>query len=284
MTILVRYTTPAKGSHPMSATESTAAAPGAADPRYTVQSVARALGIVEMVAESPSGLTLTEIAKAAGVSKSAAHSLIRTLVDWGYLREVADRPRYQLGARLLTLGEVALRQIPVGELARPILVHLSDQLGVTSRAAIADHEQPVFIERVDGPGMARFQTPIGVRELPHASAAGKAILAYLTDDEVRAVCARLGMPSRTRYTITTPDALIENLELVRRRGFALDDEEDSDGVVCVGAAFLNHLGECAGAISATFLKGGFSTDQILEMGTVVREHADQLSRALGRPV
>ena len=267
----------------MTATDNTTESPGVSDPRYTVQSVARALGIVDMVAESSSGLTLTEIAKATGVSKSAAHSLIRTLVDWGYLRELADRPRYQLGARLLRLGEVALRQIPVGELARPILIHLSDQLGVTSRVAVADHDQPVFIERVDGPGMVRFQTPIGVRELPHASAAGKAILAHLTDEQVREVFARLGMPSRTRYTITTPDALVENLHLVRQRGFALDDEEDSDGVVCVGASFLNHLGECAGAISATFLKGGFSTDQILEMGTVVRSHADQLSHALGRP-
>jgi IclR family acetate operon transcriptional repressor len=267
----------------MTATEPTPPA-GSPDSRYTVQSVARALSIVDLVAESSIGLTLTEIAKAIGVSKSAAHSLIRTLVDSGYLREPADRPRYQLGTRLLSLGEVALRQIPVGEIARPILTHLSDQLGVTTRVAIADHDQPIFIERVDGPGMVRFQTPIGVRELPHASAAGKAILAHLTDDQVRDVCARLGMPGRTRYTITTPDALIENLELVRRRGFALDDEEDSDGVVCVGASFLNHIGECAGAMSATFLKGGFSTDQILEMGTVVREHADQMSRALGRRV
>ena len=266
----------------MTATDITTPASAGADPRYTVQSVARALGIVDLVADSSSGLTLTEIAKAAGVSKSAAHSLIRTLVDWGYLRELVDRPRYQLGARLLWLGEVALHQIPVGELARPILNHLAEQLGVTSRVAIADHDQPIFIERVDGPGMVRFQTPMGVRELPHASAAGKAILAHLNDDEVRAVCARLGMPSRTRHTITSPDALIENLDLVRRRGFALDDEEDWDGVVCVGASFLNHLGECAGAMSATFLKGGFSTDQILEIGTVVRAHADMMSQALGR--
>ena len=161
----------------MTATDITTPASAGADPRYTVQSVARALGIVDLVADSSSGLTLTEIAKAAGVSKSAAHSLIRTLVDWGYLRELVDRPRYQLGARLLWLGEVALHQIPVGELARPILNHLAEQLGVTSRVAIADHDQPIFIERVDGPGMVRFQTPMGVRELPHASAAGKAILA-----------------------------------------------------------------------------------------------------------
>ena len=80
----------------MTATDNTTESPGVSDPRYTVQSVARALGIVDMVAESSSGLTLTEIAKATGVSKSAAHSLIRTLVDWGYLN----------GLRLLHEGDL----------------------------------------------------------------------------------------------------------------------------------------------------------------------------------
>ncbi len=251
--------------------------------RYTVQSVTRALDILEMIAKVRSGLTLTEIAKETGLSKSATYSLIRTLVDRGHLREVSEGPRYQLGIVLVYLGEVALDQVPLGELARPVLTHLSEELAMTSRVAIADDGQPVFIERVDGPGTVRFHTPLGRRELPYASSAGKAILACLPDDQVRAICARTGMHSKTEHTITDPELLLIDLEIARSRGFAVEDEEDAEGVVCVGAPFFNHHGICAGALSVTFMKLNQSADRILEIGRVVRAHADQISASLGLP-
>ena len=257
---------------------------GAGADRYTVQSVARALDILDMIAEARSGLTLTEVTAGIGISKSATYALIRTLVDRGHLREASEGPRYQLGNALLRLGEVAVAQMPLGELARPVLSHLSNELAMTSRIAIADNGQPVFIERVDGPGMVRFHTPIGKRELPHASSAGKAILACLPDDRVREICATVGMSSRTRHTITSPDALLADLVLVRNRGFAVDDEEDAEGVFCIGAPFFDHRGYCAGAITVTSIKLDLSNDRILEIGNVVRSHADQVSELLGRPI
>ena len=252
--------------------------------RYTVQSVGRALDILDMIAKVRSGLTLTEVARGCGLSKSATYSLIRTLVDRGHLREVPEGPLYQLGTALIQLGELALDQNPLGDLARPILTHLSNELVMTSRIAIADGGQPTFIERVDGPGMVRFHAPIGKSEFPHSSSAGKAILACMPNDEVRELCARLGMPSRTRNTITSPDVLIADLEMVRTRGFAIEDGEDAEGVACVAAAFYDRRGECAGAISVTFIGSESSPDRIQEIGTVVRAHAAQVSEALGSPV
>jgi IclR family acetate operon transcriptional repressor len=251
--------------------------------RYTVQSVARALDILELIAKSRDGLTLTEIARAIGTSKSATYSLLRTMVDREHVREVAAGPRYQLGVGLVKLADIALTQISLGELAKPVLTELSDELGMTTRIAIVDDGQPIFIDRVDGPGTVRFHTPMGKRELAHASAAGKAILACLPEARVREICADNGMARRTSHTLTSPEELLADLESARSRGFAVDDEEDADGVFCVGAAFFDHRGDCAGAISATFIKLDVSADRIAEVGSATRLRADQVSALLGGP-
>lgn len=249
--------------------------------KYTVQSVSRALDILDMIANARAGLTLTEITRGSGLSKSASYSLIRTLVDRGYLQEVSDGPRYKLGMTLVRMGETTLDQLPLADLARQVLITLSDTLAMTSRVAVADDGQPVFIDRVDGPGTVRFHTPLGKKEPPYATSAGKAILSCLPDDQVRLICARTGMSAKTAHTITSPDLLIDDLALARTRGFAIEDEEDAIGIVCVGAPFFNHAGSCAGAISVTFMKLELQTEQFLEIGRVVREHADGLSASLG---
>ena len=177
--------------------------------RYTVRSVARALRVVQVVAEGPAdGLSLSELAKAIGASKSTTLALVRTLIAFGMLRDGRPGPRYTLGTGLIRLGDIARGQLPLGDVCRPLLTELSDLTKMTSRLAICDEGFPVFIERVDGPGSVRFHTPLGQRELPHASAAGKAMLATMPADQVRAVCSQSGLPRRTSHTITDLASLL----------------------------------------------------------------------------
>ena len=111
------------------------------------------------------------------------------------------------------------------------------------------------VERVDGPGSIRFHELLGGREPPHATAAGKSVLAMLDDDQVRAVCDGAGLPAHTAHTITDVATLLEELGTVRRRGFAVDDEEEVvDGVFCAGAPFFGHSGQRTEAISVTGIK------------------------------
>ena len=251
--------------------------------RYTVGSVSRALDIFDVIADSREGLTLTEISTAIGTSKSATFALLQTLGDRGHLREIGSGPRYQLGVSLLRLADSALAQLPIAELARPVLTRLSDELGMTTRLALAIDGMPMFVDRVDGTGMVRFYAPIGTREAPHVSAAGKAILATLDESRVREICTEIGMPVRTKHTLVTPDALLADLDKVRERGYATDDEEDAEGVFCVGAVFVDHRGDCAGAISVTFIKLSVSAQRIHEIATAVQTHAAQISALLGAP-
>lgn len=252
--------------------------------RYTVRSVARALRLVQIVADGPAeGLSLSDLAKAVGASKSTTLALARTLVAFGMLRDGRPGPRYTLGTGLIRLGDIARGQLPLGDLCRPMLTDLSDLTKMTSRLAICDDGFPVFIERVDGPGSVRFHTPLGQRELPHASAAGKAMLATMTEAQVRDLCGQVGLARRTSHTITDFASLLENLALVRSNGFALDDEEDAEGIFCLGAAFFGHDGVVAGAVSVTGIKGDLPAWRVNELGQAVRRAADGVSEMLGGP-
>jgi IclR family transcriptional regulator, acetate operon repressor len=254
-----------------------------AGPReYTVGSVARALHLLDLVAEAPDeGLALSDVARSLEVSKSTAFALVRTLADHGHLRAVEPGPRYLLGMALVRLGDLASSRLPLAAICRPVLHELSRQTSLTTRAAVTDQNRPLFIERVDAPGVVRFHTPLGVPELPHTSSAGKAILACLEDDAVRALAAEAGLPRRTRKTIVQVEDLIADLHVTRRRGYAVDDEEDVEGVFCVGAAFTDHTGRCAGAISATGIKVDLSPRQVDDLGRYVRRAADRVTVQLG---
>src|SRR5438034_4379791 len=146
--------------------------------RYVVRSVARAIRMVELIAEGPpEGLSVTDIARSLGVSKSTAFATARTLAGQGFLRDSEPGPRYKLGMAFIWLGDLVAQQYPLGDVCRPVLRELTQATGMTSRVALSDGGHPIFIQRVDGPGGVRFHTPLGRREPPHASAAGKAILA-----------------------------------------------------------------------------------------------------------
>ncbi len=257
---------------------------GEAADRYLVRSVARAIRLINIVADGPpEGQPLSDLARALGASKSTTLALARTLTSCNLLRDVRPGPRYSLGTALIRLGDIARSQLPLGDICRPVLTDLAQLTKMTSRVAICDEGYPVFIERVDGPGSVRFHTPLGQREVPHASAAGKAMLATMPEQRVREICDQTGLRAKTAHTITDIGSLLANLALVEERGFAVDDEEDAEGILCVGAVFYGHDGSCAGAISITGIKGDLPAWRAHELGRTVRRYADKISELLGGP-
>ncbi len=252
------------------------------DHRYHVQSVARAATLLNEIADHGArGLTVTEIADRLDVAKSTALALARTLASAGLLRGVDPGPRYVLGLNLLRLGDLVGQQISIAELGLPTLRELSAITGMTARLASNEAGYPVFLERIDGEGSVRFHAPLGQREQPHATAAGKAILAHLSEQAVRQLLGEAGMTRYTPKTLTDIESLLVELERVRSEGFALDDEEEAEGVFCVGSAFFDHQGVCAGALSVTGLKVDVSLREVQQLGVTVREHADRVSSMLG---
>lgn len=252
--------------------------------RYRVRSVERALDVLELLAEAGGdGLGLVEIARDLGTSKSTALALLRTLTARGFVAELGSgrSRRYGLGLALARLGDQVLSQIELLDFALPSLRAMTAETGWTSRIGVLDEAFAVIIGRVDGPGIVRFRSNLARRELPHCSAIGKALLSHLPEERVRAIVERTGLPARTPTTITDVEHLLRELEDVRAVEFAVDDEEDSEGVFCVGSSVYDHRGSCAAAISLTGLKPTLPAGGIDELGQVVRRYAAEISGRLG---
>ena len=244
--------------------------------------MSRALRLLNALgAAGGDGLSLTEAARQIDTSKSTVLTLLRTLMDFDYVTSFDRGPRYRLGPAVVHLAEGHKESLPWLDAARPVAVALTERSGWTSRIASHIDGHPVFEDRVDAPGVIRFFTPLGIRELPHVSAAGKAILACLSEAEVRRIVGETGLPRRTRNTITDIEVLLRDLSTITERGYAVDDEEDDEGVFCFAAAFQARDGMPLGAISITGLKSEMPAWRIPEFGAMVRGAANEIARSQG---
>lgn len=195
----------------------------------TVQSVERVFELLEFIADAGGEASLSDLAASSELPMPTIHRLLRTCVLLGYARQLPSR-RYALGARLIPLGERAGRQL--GRVAQPKLVELVKQLGETANMALMDGDQVVYVAQQPSPHAMRMFTEVGRRANLHDTGVGKAILATLSDDEVRRIVARTGMPTPTPRSHATVDSLLTDLADIRRRGYAIDDEEQELGVRC----------------------------------------------------
>lgn len=256
------------------------------DDKYRVRSVERALRILDLLAVAGvEGASVTDIGRQLGVSKSTAFSLVHTLMSRDFVTDTGAGTgrRYRLGMGLARLGDQVVSATTIHEIAMPVLRALTETTGYTSRLAVLDDGYAIVIARVDSPGVVRFSTHLGRRELAHCSGVGKALLSSLAPDAARSTIAATGLPRRTSHTITDIETLLEDLAIVGERGYSIDDEEDADGVFCVGAPVYDFRGVCAGAISITGLKLDVPAWRMRDLGQTVRAHADRIARLLGGP-
>jgi IclR family acetate operon transcriptional repressor len=254
------------------------------DERYRVQSLGRALDLIEMIAvRGRDGARLTDLARELGMSKAAVYALLQTLLARGFLSDVSEgaNRRYRLGLSLTRLGDMALANIAIADAAMPELRKLTADLGMTSRLAILDDGYAVVVGRVDAPGSIRFDAALGRREMPHCSAVGKALLAAMPAEDARRILERGELTRRTPRTITAVPQLMKELALSRERGFAVDDEEDTEGVACIGSCVFSRGGGVAGAISVTGLKPRDWGVRLPELSARVQHSARSVSRQLG---
>lgn len=255
------------------------------DSRYWVRSVARAAELLEALAGAPArqGMSVTELAAALGMSKSSAFATLHTLAHFGLVADDGEgmNRRYRLGMVLARLGSRARDQLSLVDVARPQLARLTEEVGFSSRLAVPESDQAVVIDQVNAAGAVQIELRMGFRELPHCTGLGKAVLSTMDDEAVAALIARTGLPRRTGSTITDESALRAHLHEVRDLGYALDDEEDADGVFCIGAPLYGASDTCVGAISITGLKLAQSAARYPELGRAVRDTAARISTALG---
>lgn len=243
--------------------------------------VQRALNILESVAQRNGGLSNADISRKLKIPKSTASYLLHTLEQSGYLRREEDSGKYQLGLKVLNLSRGALSGMDVREIAGPILRHVVDASRLTAHLAILDRGEAVYIERVEAPGFIKMDTWVGRRMDVHTTSVGKALVAYIPEEELQAILKERGMRRRTVHTITTPAKFLRDLEKVRELGYAIDDEENSLGVRCVAAPVFDASGRAQASVGLTGTVTQVDRASIAKYADLAKEAARRISQQLG---
>lgn len=255
------------------------------EPKYWVKSVARAADILEALA-APSqgnGLSVTEVGQVCSISKSAAFGMLQTLRAYGLVSDDGEgmNRRYRLGMSLARLGDRARSQVSLRGVAHPVLRDLTRATEMASRLAVPEDGHAVVVDQVELDQRVRLDLRMGQRELPHCTGLGKALLSAVPRSEAASIIERFGLPRRTSRTITDPATFLSHLRDIARVGYALDDEEDAEGIICIGAPVFDDRSVCAGAVSITGLKLGLPAWRYQELGGLVRDAARRISVSLG---
>lgn len=199
-----------------------------------VRSLARAFGLLELIADEGGSATVSRLADLTGLPLGTAHRMLRTLVELGYARQEPTK-EYSLGPRLVRLGDVASRSI--AQWARPAMQQVVRLTGESVNIAALDGDQIVYLGQVMAShNSMRMFTEVGRRVLPHTTAVGKAIMARMEPVDVRALLDRTGMPQITPHTYADMESFAQELTRTLHRGYALDEQEQELGVRCVAVA------------------------------------------------
>jgi IclR family acetate operon transcriptional repressor len=246
-----------------------------------VQSLTRGLSILEALAKSEGGLTLTDLAHRVQLAPSTTHRLLSTLERMGYVYQDGELALWFVGLQAFTVGSTFLANRDFVDQSHPYMKRLMEQAGETANLAILDGTEAVFIAQVQCHEMMRTLVKLGSRVPLHASGVGKAIFAALPDEQIDAILKVVGLPRITDNTIVAPEIMWAALRVIRQRGYSFDDEEHARATRCVGAAIFDEHAEPLGAISIAGPVPRLTDERIRQLGPVVAHSAEELTRRLG---
>lgn len=206
-----------------------------AESPYQIQVLDRALALLEALSHQGPDLTLAQISELLKLHKSTAHRLIMVLERHKLIEKNSNTGKYRLGLKLFELGTKAIGQLDLRERSRPFLERAVRDTGETGHLCVYDDGEVVYLDKIEPSRSVRLTSSVGRRNPAYCTAVGKAIMAYLPDAQVEDAVRKHGLDQLTRKTITNMLDLRADLAKVRSLGYAIDDEEHEEGVLCVGA-------------------------------------------------
>jgi IclR family KDG regulon transcriptional repressor len=248
---------------------------------YRVQVLDRALSILEVLGREGPELTLAELSERLRLPKSTAHRLLGVLEQHRFVERGQRGGRYRLGLRLFELGSKVIASLDLRERARRHLERLMLETGETSHLCVLDDGGVLYLDKVEASRTVRVPSIVGQRYPVHCGAAGKTLLAFLQDDELDNLIKARGLKAYTSNTITTPARLKSELQLIRERGYAVDNEEFEEGLRCIGAPVRDHSNKVVAAISIAGPTFRITADKIPALARSVVAVAKELSAELG---
>ncbi|MCK4789111.1 MAG: IclR family transcriptional regulator [Desulfobacteraceae bacterium] len=245
--------------------------------KNSVRSVLRAVRILELIGKAGSK-GVTEISRELKSPKSSVYQIISTLVDQHIIEKDSDSNLYHLGLKLFELGNLARFNLEISEVSNPYLRELNEKLDETVHLTILENGEILYINCFESTKRLRTHSAIGEKAPLHCTGVGKAMLAYLPVDEIEKIIQEKGLQKFTENTITNKAVLLKELKKIAQCGYAIDNMEHEDGVICFAAPIWNHEGKVIASISVA----GPSQRITLKMESILAESVMETTRGISK--
>jgi DNA-binding IclR family transcriptional regulator len=240
---------------------------------YAVPSTLRAMSVLEFLARSKRGASISEIGRNLALPKSSTYLVVKTLEQQGYLRRNVQSGRYYFGLKLVSLSRKVLEHLDLREVARPVLTKLMRETGIIVHLAVLEGNEAVIIDRVEPPGTRAGADWVGRRLDVNCTGVGKALAAFLPDEQFAEVITAKRFARHNDNTIVTIGGLKRELAKVREQGYALDDEEDEIGVRCIGVPVFDTRQRAVAAISLAGTADQIPLDRVQTLARTLKQTA-----------
>lgn len=247
----------------------------------TLKSVERALQILEAFTLEQSELSAAEIAQRTSLPKGSIYRFLKILLNKGFLTRDPRSGKYRLGIKVFELGSIVWKGMSLRQVALPIMEELSRWSGETVHLGVLDGHEVVSIEGAESDQSLRIALPVGKRVCLHSTGIGKAILAFLSDEEIEEIIEQKGLPTFTPNTISTREALWREIKNIRKRGYAVDNEENEPGIRCVAAPIRDYSGKVIASMSISGPSLRITDEKIPLFAQKVIEACKKVSSSLG---
>jgi DNA-binding IclR family transcriptional regulator len=248
---------------------------------YLIQSVSHAIDVLEEFKGNQEELGVTDLSKKLKLHKNNIFRILATLEARGYIEQNKSTENYRLGIKCLQLGQAYIKQMGLVRQAKPILERVSKETGETSYISFMRGSGVVYLDSVESSKTVRVISRVGLTLPPYCTASGKVHLAYLTEEERERVLPEDLRPF-TKHTITERERLVQDLEQIKERGWAIDNEEYEDEVRCAAAPVFDYTGKLVGALSISGPSFRLGEEEVpLVIVPAVKSGAEEVSQKLG---
>lgn len=248
---------------------------------YKVPNLEKGIAVLELLSFVGAGMTLQEIKVELEISQTTAYRILNTLVRLGYLLYNETSKKYRLSRKMLTVGFRAVQEHNLLELVLPRLRQLRDKIKETVCFGVLGAEKALFIEQAIGTHPFCFVLSPGKVIDLHCSAPGKAMMAYLPANIRDAYLSKMDYKIYNANTITNEKDYLDELAKVRLKGYAVDNEEEMGGVICIGAPIMNFHGYPCGSIWISGPKDRLPEESIIMYAECIMQAAEEVSFEMG---
>jgi DNA-binding IclR family transcriptional regulator len=249
-----------------------------------IQSVERALQIIDLFDEYSTELKITEISTRMNLNKSTVHSLLKTLQKHGYIQQDNESGKYMLGLKLFERGNLAVESTDIRKVCRKYLIELSMKTGHTLHLVIMDGKDAVYIDKIEGTSANVLYSRVGRRAPIHSTGAGKTLVAFKSREEIESIFAGYVFEKRTPNTITDKQEMMEELKRIQEQGYTIDREENELGISCIAVPIRNHSDEVIAAFSLSMPTPQLNNEQTKQIIPMMLEAGKNISIALGHRI